>query len=124
LRSSGPTPLLKQCQFQQVAQCHVQLNFECFHVWRCQKLARQPVPLNDHPHSTCLSGISCISYCAWCLLPFHWTPIRRDCLGPRSCCQIFTHTEKIPLTCRQPSCKFSPEVICSSFCPPKQNKLF
>jgi len=47
----------------------------------------------------CLSGISCVSICAHCLLCFQWAPLRRVWLrllySPH---QVFMHTGKIPLS--------------------------
>ncbi|XP_069662800.1 tubby-related protein 3 isoform X2 [Haliaeetus albicilla] len=54
LRSSVPTPLLKQDQLEQAAKDNVQSGFEYLQRQRLYNLPRQPVPVFDHSLSSCL----------------------------------------------------------------------
>lgn len=56
-RSSGPIPLLKQGHLQQVAQDHVQMNFEDLQPGILRNLTRQPVLVLSHLHSKVLPSV-------------------------------------------------------------------
>lgn len=67
---------------------------------------------------TYLSGISCVSACAHCLLLCHWAQERRAQLYPLFCShQVSVHTDEIPLSLfsRLNSCSSQPLIIYQIF---------
>jgi len=66
LRSTGPTPLLKQGHLEQVVQDCVQSSFEHLQGWRFHILSGQPVPAFDHSHSEKVLGFFlCSDTCSY-----------------------------------------------------------
>lgn len=49
--SSSPDPLLKQVHLEQIAQNHIQVNFEYLQKRRFHNFSAQPLPVLCHPHS-------------------------------------------------------------------------
>jgi len=71
-----------QGQLEQDAQDCVQSGFQHIQGWRVRNIGEQPVPGLVYLHckkSVCLCSdrICCVSFCAHCLLPCHWAPLKR-----------------------------------------------
>lgn len=81
LRWSSPASRLKQGHPEQVVPSLVQSGLEYLHWLRLHSLYAA-VPLFDQPQNKevlilCSEAISCVSFCAPCLLSCHWAPLRR-----------------------------------------------
>lgn len=84
---------VKQGYLEQVAQDHVQMDFECLQSGRIHKLSGQPVSLLSHPHSKrslswCLDGTSCLSVCSPLPLVLSLGTAEKS-LAPSSCAHSY-----------------------------------